>query len=130
MLPHRKNMVALSIRNSGILEFLKTRYMVFASPTYLDSFNIRIGLCSYKALMVFNIWFLEPHKLMIRVNLLLLLSSGISDLIFQLDTETDSILRWLLPKTIKLYAHDIVRQEYRYKRLSVIFINVYNIIYR
>ena len=101
MLPHRKNMVALSIRNSGILEFLKTRYMVFASPTYLDSFNIRIGLCSYKALMVFNIWFLEPHKLMIRVNLLLLLSSGISDLIFQLDAETDSILRWLLPKTIK-----------------------------
>jgi hypothetical protein len=79
--------------------------------------------------MVFR--FLEPHKLMIRVNLLLLLlSSGISDLIFQLDAETDSILRWLLPKTIKLYAFDIVRQEYRYKRLSVIFINVYNIIYR
>ena len=27
-------------RNSGILEFLKTRYIVFASLTYLDSFNI------------------------------------------------------------------------------------------
>jgi hypothetical protein len=38
-------------RNNGILAFLKTRSMVFANLTYLDSLNRYIVLCSYKALM-------------------------------------------------------------------------------
>ncbi|PWU81240.1 MAG: hypothetical protein DLM72_07955, partial [Candidatus Nitrosopolaris wilkensis] len=37
-------------RNNGILAFLKTRSMVFANLTYLDSLNRYIVLWSYKAL--------------------------------------------------------------------------------
>ena len=37
-------------RNKGILAFLRTRSMVFASLTYLDSLNMYIALYSYKAL--------------------------------------------------------------------------------
>ena len=37
-------------RNKGILAFLRTLSMVFASLTYLDSLNMYIALCSYKAL--------------------------------------------------------------------------------
>ena len=38
-------------RNKGILAFLRTRNMVFANLTYLDSLNMYIALYSYKALM-------------------------------------------------------------------------------
>jgi hypothetical protein len=37
-------------RNNGILAFLKTRSMVDANLTYLDSLNRYIVLCYYKAL--------------------------------------------------------------------------------
>jgi hypothetical protein len=47
-------------RNKGILAFLKTRSMVFANLTYLDSLNRYIVLCPYKALMGLSekSWFL------------------------------------------------------------------------
>jgi hypothetical protein len=35
--------------NKGVLDFLKTHYIVFANQTYLDSFNIDAGLCPYKS---------------------------------------------------------------------------------
>ena len=63
MLPYRKDMVVLPVRKQRYLEFFKTRDIVSASLTYLDSFNMHIGLCSYKALTVFSIWFLQSHQL-------------------------------------------------------------------
>jgi hypothetical protein len=49
-MPCREDMVAFCVKKQGILEFLKTRYIVFASLTYLDSFNIYIiGLYSVKS---------------------------------------------------------------------------------